>query len=57
MDWQNTDWLRLVALLMVMIIVVPGAMALNRHSWVRNTAVWLAVLVALVFLYQTFGPF
>ncbi|HYH21545.1 MAG TPA: hypothetical protein VD995_23295 [Azospirillum sp.] len=52
----ENDWLRLVGLLMVMIIVVPGVLALNRHTWLRNTAIWLAVLAALVFLYQTFGP-
>lgn len=53
----ENDWLRLVGLLMVMIIVVPGAIALNRRTWLRNTAIWLAVLAALVFVYQTFGPF
>jgi hypothetical protein len=53
----ETDWLRLVALLMVMVVVVPGALALNRRTWLRNAAIWLAVLAALVFAYQTFGPF
>jgi hypothetical protein len=31
---------------------------MNRGGqWLPRAAVWLAILVGLVFVYQTFGPF
>ncbi|WP_169732785.1 hypothetical protein [Azospirillum halopraeferens] len=55
---DNINWLGLVAILMVMAIVFPGAMPhLRRSPWLRNAAIWLAALTGLIFLYQTFGPF
>lgn len=52
---NETDWLRLVALLMVAVLVVPAALRHNRTTWLSYAAVWLAVAAALVFAYQTFG--
>ena len=54
---SEADWLRLVALLMVSVLVLPAALRLNRHTWLRNVTIWLAVVVALVFAYEVFGPF
>ena len=54
---ETVDWISLIALAMVAILVLPGALARNRRTWLPYMAVWLAVIVGLVWLYQTFGPF
>jgi len=54
---DESQWLALVGLLMVAVLVVPAALRSNRTTWLPYAAVWLAVVAALVFVYQTFGPF
>ncbi|AWU94569.1 hypothetical protein [Azospirillum ramasamyi] len=54
---SETNWLSLVALLMVAVLVVPAALRRNRGVALRNAALWLAVIVALVWIYNSFGPF
>ncbi len=54
---SETNWLSLVALVMVAVLVVPAALRRNRGVAVRNAALWLAVIVALVWIYDRFGPF
>ncbi|HYG89391.1 MAG TPA: hypothetical protein VD978_24400 [Azospirillum sp.] len=54
---DDVNWLALVGLLMVAVLVVPAALRHNRTTWLPYAAAWLAVLAALVFAYQTFGPF
>ena len=54
---SETDWLSLVALLMVSVLVVPAALRRNRGVALRNAALWLALIVALVWIYDRFGPF
>ncbi|MGQ9369588.1 hypothetical protein [Azospirillum sp. ST 5-10] len=55
---DENDWLRLAAIIMVAIIVLPGALPRVRRSpWLRNAAIWLAAVTALVFLYGRLGPF
>jgi len=55
---ENINWLGLVSLLLVAILVAPAAIRMNRGGqWLPRAAVWLAILVGLVFVYQTFGPF
>lgn len=54
---SETNWLSLVALLMVAVLVVPAALRRNRGVVLRNAAIWLAVIVALVWIYDWFGPF
>ncbi|ANC90585.1 hypothetical protein A6A40_00905 [Azospirillum humicireducens] len=54
---SETDWLSLVALLMVAVLVVPAALRRNRGVVLRNAALWLAAIVALVWIYDRFGPF
>ena len=54
---NESQWMALVALLMVGVLVVPGALRRNRGTWLPYAAVWLAVIVALVFAYTMFGPF
>lgn len=51
------DWLALMALAMVAVLVVPAALRHNRGVVLRNAALWLAVIVALVWIYDRFGPF
>ena len=54
---ESFNWLALVSLLMVAVLVVPAALSHNRRTWLPYAAVWLAVIVALVWAYQAFGPF
>lgn len=51
------QWIALIGLLMVAVLVVPAALRANRGKLLRNAALWLAAVVALAYLYQTFGPF
>jgi heme/copper-type cytochrome/quinol oxidase subunit 3 len=58
METMDINWLGLVSLLLVAVLVAPAAIRMNRgRQWLPRAAVWLAVLVGLVFVYQTFGPF
>jgi heme/copper-type cytochrome/quinol oxidase subunit 3 len=55
---ESINWLGLVSLLLVAILVAPAAIRMNRGGqWLPRAAVWLTILVGLVFVYQTFGPF
>ena len=54
---SETQWMSLVALLMVAVLVVPAALRRNRGVVLRNAALWLALVVALVWAYDRFGPF
>ena len=54
---DESHWLGLIGLLMVAVLVAPAALRSNRTTWLPYAAVWLAVVVALVVAYQTFGPF
>ncbi|WP_192499306.1 hypothetical protein [Skermanella pratensis] len=55
---DNINWLGLTSLLLVAILVGPAAFRMNRGGqWLPKVAVWLAILVGLMFVYQTFGPF
>ncbi len=53
---SESQWMALVGLLMVAVLVVPGALRSNRRTWLPYAAVWLAIVAALVFAYTTFGP-
>ena len=58
METMDINWLGLVSLLLVAVLVAPAAIRMNKgRQWLPRAAVWLAVLVGLVFVYQTFGPF
>ncbi|WP_169055129.1 hypothetical protein [Azospirillum sp. TSH100] len=54
---RETDWMSLAALLMIAVLVVPAALRRNRGVVLRNAALWLALIVALVWVYDRFGPF
>ncbi|CAO3418141.1 hypothetical protein [Azospirillum doebereinerae] len=54
---ETADWMSLIALAMVAVLVVPGALRRNRGTAVRNAAIWLGLIVALVWGYERFGPF
>lgn len=53
---DETNWLQLVALLMAAVLIVPAALRRNRGTWLRYAAVWLAIITALVFAWESFGP-
>lgn len=53
----ENEWLALAGLLMVAVLVVPGALRRNRATWLPYAAAWLAIVAALVFAYTVFGPF
>lgn len=54
---DSINWLSLTALLMVAVLVVPAALRMNRGVMLRNAVLWLAAIVALVWVYDRFGPF
>lgn len=54
---SESQWLALVGLLMVAVLVVPGALRRNRGTWLPYATAWLAIVVALVLAYKVFGPF
>lgn len=43
-------------LLAMVIFIAPGVFALNRGHILRNIALWLAIFLGLVLIYQNFGP-
>lgn len=53
---SDHHWIALIGLLMAATLVVPAALRRNRGTLLRNAALWLAAVVVLVYLYQTFGP-
>ena len=53
----ENQWIALVGLLMVAVLVVPGALRGNRGRMLPYAAAWLAIVAALVFAYTAFGPF
>ena len=57
MESIDINWLGLVSCCWSP-LVAPAAIRMNRgRQWLPKAAIWLAVLVGLVFVYQTFGPF
>lgn len=54
---ENFNWLSLVYLLLVALLIGPAALSRARGSRLRYAAIWLAILVGILFVYQTFGPF
>lgn len=55
----ETRWLSLITLLLILLLVAPAAFSRTRRRgpWLVHAAVWLVVLAALVYAYETFGPF
>ncbi|WP_199229438.1 hypothetical protein [Azospirillum sp. TSO22-1] len=53
----ESQWIALVGLLMVAVLVVPGALRRTRGRVLPYAAAWLAIVAALIFVYTTFGPF
>jgi len=51
------QWVHLVYLIGFAALVLPAVIATHRGRgiWLRNVAIWLAALVALMFLYDTFA--
>ena len=54
---SEDQWLSLIAAVMVLILVAPAVLRRNSgSSWIKGAAIWLAILVALVWGYNQFGP-
>lgn len=54
---ESFNWLSLVYLLLFTLLIGPAALSRSRGNRLRYAAAWLAILVAILFVYQTFGPF
>jgi hypothetical protein len=54
---ESINWLGVVSVLMIAVLVVPAALRRNRNTWLPYAAVWVAAIVALVWAYDSFGPF
>jgi hypothetical protein len=55
---DTVNWLGVVTLLLVALMVGPAALRMNRGpGLLQKVAVWLAALVGLMVIYETFGPF
>ncbi|WP_188260916.1 hypothetical protein [Azospirillum tabaci] len=54
---ESINWLGVVSVLMVAVLVVPATLRRNRNTWLPYAAVWVAAIVALVWAYDSFGPF
>lgn len=53
----ESQWMSLVASLMVLAILYPGLRRMPKDGMLRNIAIWLAIAVVLGLIYNTFGPF
>lgn len=55
---MNTVTLVLVSLLTLAlaVMIAPGILAMNRGKILRNTALWLAIVLGLTLVYRTLGP-
>ena len=54
---ESINWLGIVSVLMVAALVVPAALRHNRRTWLPYAAIWIAAIAALVWAYDSFGPF
>jgi hypothetical protein len=54
---RDFNWMSLIYLLLVLVLIAPAALRLNRGRMLPTIAAWLAVLAGLMFVYETFGPF
>ncbi len=52
---NEADWLQLTALSMAAVLVVPAALRSARGRRLLFAAIWLGVIVALVYAYQAFN--
>lgn len=53
----ESQWMSLVASLMVLAILYPGLRRMPKDGMLRNIAIWLAIAVVLGLIYNAFGPF
>ncbi len=53
----ESQWLSLVASLMVLAILYPGLRRMPREGMLRNIVIWLAAFAVLGLIYNAFGPF
>jgi hypothetical protein len=54
---QATLWLSLLMMAVMTILIAPPVLRMNQGKIIRNTAIWLAVVVGLALVYRVFGPF
>jgi hypothetical protein len=58
---SQSDWLRLAALLLAVLLILPAALRLPRHFAGRGSrlllfiAIWLAIFAVVAVAYQWFG--
>lgn len=54
---QATLWLSVLMMVVMTILIVPPVLRLNQGKIIRNTAIWLGIVLALALVYRVFGPF
>ncbi len=54
---QWTLWLSLLTGVVLIMLIAPNVVAMNRGRALRNIALWLGVVVLLGWVYKAFGPF
>ncbi|WP_114393329.1 DMT family transporter [Oleisolibacter albus] len=54
---NDSQWVSLIAGLLVLLLVWRGVRVLPRDGMLRNVVIWLVVFLLLGLAYQTFGPF
>ena len=48
------DWMRLIYLALVLVLIGPAILWRSRGMWLRGGALFLAAIVLLMWIHQTF---
>ncbi len=48
------DWMQFVYLALVLVLIGPAMLVRSRGMWLRGTALFLAAVVLLMWIHQTF---
>lgn len=48
------NWMRFIYLALVLILIAPAVLMRSRGLWLRGTAIFLAAVVLLMWLHQSF---
>ena len=54
---QWTLWLSILTGVVLILLIAPNVIAMNRGRALQNIALWLGVVVLLGWIYKAFGPF
>ena len=54
---QATLWLSILMFVTMAAIVTPSILRMNQGRVIRNTAIWVLIVLSLALFYHLFGPF